>query len=456
MNTLFFITLLFGLQILYWIVGKKGSKGLNTQTDYFLAGKNVRLFPLMMTFLATQVGGGLVLGAADEAYKFGWPVLLYPLGASLGLIALGAGIGKKLAQFQVTTIAEILEVVYGSLLLRRIASLLSIISLFMILVAQIIASHKFLVSLGFDYTPLFIIFWAIVILYTAQGGLKAVISTDMVQATFFSLIFIICLAFVIFSSPTISSDVLNQWNQFAPVSSKLWGWLLMPLLFMVIEQDMGQRCFAGGSPQIVSKASLLAGIGTMVICAVPVFLGSLAKTMGLEIPQGASVLMVIVEKTTNPWMMAFVGCAILAAIISTATSLINAISSNLSHDFQIAYFKENVRIGQIMTAVLSITAIFFAFFFDNIVDILIQSYDLSVSCLFVPIFFALFKRQGSFAAAFLSILLGAMGFLFFRLYPLGIPKEIASIILSLIGFGLGEIVVWIRKKVLVTDAAFEK
>src|ERR1700728_3707087 len=102
-----FIFMLFGLQLFYWFVGRRASKGLNTQEDYFLAGKSVKLFPLMMTFLATQVGGGVVLGAAEEAYKFGWPVLFYPLGASLGLITLGLGIGRRLASFQVGTVSQI-------------------------------------------------------------------------------------------------------------------------------------------------------------------------------------------------------------------------------------------------------------------------------------------------------------------------------------------------------------
>ena len=82
MNITIFIALMFSLQFFYWVIGQRASKILNNKEDYFLAGKSVRLFPLMMTFLATQVGGGLILGAADEAYRFGWPVLLYPLGAS--------------------------------------------------------------------------------------------------------------------------------------------------------------------------------------------------------------------------------------------------------------------------------------------------------------------------------------------------------------------------------------
>ncbi|MGL5626713.1 MAG: sodium:solute symporter family transporter [Candidatus Rhabdochlamydia sp.] len=127
-----FISLLFGLQFFYCFIGLRVSKKVNSKEDYFLAGKNVRLFPLMMTFLATQVGGGIILGAADEAYQFGWPVIFYPLGAALGLILLGVGMGRKLAEFQVSTVAQIFEVVYRSAMLRKIASVLSVISLFVL------------------------------------------------------------------------------------------------------------------------------------------------------------------------------------------------------------------------------------------------------------------------------------------------------------------------------------
>lgn len=447
MNIFYFIILLFVLQILYWIVGRRASTNLNTKDDYFLAGKSVRLFPLMMTFLATQVGGGLVLGAADEAYQFGWPVLLYPIGAGLGLILLGLGIGSRLAQFQVSTVAQILEVVYRSAMLRKFASILSVLSLFMILVAQIIASNKFLGSIGFNNDILFVIFWGIVIIYTAQGGLKAVISTDLVQAAFFSVVFLFCFGFVLYTYPNTAVDLPSVEN-FTSVSTKLCGWLLMPLLFIVIGQDMGQRCFAGSSPKIVSKACLFAGIGTMVVCVVPVYFGTLAKNMGLNIPKGTSVLIAVIEQTTNPWVAPFVGCAIIAAIISTATSLINAISSNLSNDFKVSFFQKSdaVKIIQRVTCVISVAAIFFAFYFDNIVDLLIQSYELSVSCLFVPIFIALFKKRGEFLAALLAILFGILGFFIFRIYPIEFPREIASIFLSLLGFCMGEVIAMYSNK----------
>jgi SSS family solute:Na+ symporter len=448
MNVSFFISLLFVLQFLYWCVGRYTSKNLKSKEDYFLAGKNVQFFPLMMTFLATQVGGGVILGAADEAYNFGWLVLFYPLGAALGLILLGSGIGRRLAHFPVSTVAQIFEVVYGSSLLKKIASLLSILSLFMILVAQIVASNKFFISLGFNNMPLFITFWAIVIIYTAQGGLKAVISTDMVQAAFFSVVFLLCFFLVLYIHPSLQPFQMAQWGEFSSVSSKLYGWLLMPLLFMVIEQDMGQRCFAGASPRIVSKASLVAGIITMIICIVPVFFGVLSNTTGLEVPQGGSVLMTAITQTTNPWITAIVGCAVLAAVISTATSLINAISSNLSNDFKLTLFQHIKPLSLVrgITCIISIAAIFFSFYFDNIVDVLIQSYELSVSCLFVPIFLALFKKERHLLSATLSILFGALSFFLLRIFPTIIPREVLSVLLSFFGYWCGDLLTLAKRK----------
>lgn len=452
MNIPLFLGLLFGLQIFYWFIGNRSSKKLENNHDYFLAGKNVRFFPLTMTFLATQVGGGLVLGAANEAYYYGPYVLLYPLGVAMGLILLGVGLGKRLMSFNVSTVAEILEVSYRSSFLRKIGSTLSILSLFMVLVAQIIASKQFLLSIGFDHSLLFIVFWAVVILYTAQGGLKAVISTDLVQAAFFSCVFVLCFIWIFFSGYSID---IGSYEMTGEVSCQLSGWLFMPLLFMLIEQDMGQRCFAGESSKIVSRATFWAGILTFLICSIPIFLGVLAKSLQMEIPEGSSVLMGVIERTTHPWMVSFVGCAVLAAIISTATSLINAIGSNLTSDFQVLFcrLKRPVRVSQILTACICILAIYCSYLSDQIVEVMMQSYELSVSCLFVPIFIAMYRRNGRAISAGLSILCGAFCFFYFRLVTIDFSREIISIIGSFIGFGVGEIFSMIKSRVVLNKTA---
>jgi SSS family solute:Na+ symporter len=443
MNLLVFIALIFVLQAICLAAATKFSKGMKSQDDYFLAGKGLRFFPLMMTFVATQVGGGVILGAAEEAYQFGWSVLFYPLGCCLGLIFLAIGIGRKMAELNVPTIAQVFEKVYHSSGLKKVASGLSILSLFMIFIAQLIASKKFLLSLGVESNALFIGFWTLVILYTVMGGLRAVVITDVIQATFFIITFFFCFGFAFYYNDLSLAQIVS-FNADAIVpadSGKMVSWLMLPLLFMVIEQDMGQRCFAASSPKIVSSATLVAAITMASVCIIPVFFGVWARSLGIEVAPGASVLMTIVQQTTTPLVSAIVGCAILAAIISTADSLINAISSNVSQDFDLSFLKikNHVTMARGITAAIALFGIVFSFYFDNIVGLLIQSYDLSVSCLFVPVFFALFRQRGHARSATLSILFGACGFCLFKVVPLPFGQEIASILLSALGYGLGEV-----------------
>ncbi len=449
MNITIFITLVIVIQMICFFAGKRAAKNLNSQSDYFLASKEVRFFPLLMTFVATQIGGGLVLGAAEEAYRYGWSVILYPMGACLGFVLLATGIGKKMAQFQVSTVAQLFEVVYQSRFLKQLASLLSIVSLFMILVAQVIASKKFMVSLGVDQPVLFMAFWALIIVYTVMGGLKAVVSIDIIQALFFITVFIGGFLYVLYFQDSawvlawqggLSGEVFD-YNV-----SKLSGWLLMPLLFMVIEQDMAQRCFAAQSPRVVTQAAACAAVCTLTICIIPIFFGILGKQVGLVVPEGSSVFMEAVKAVTNPAFAAFLGCAVLMAIISTAISLLNAVSSNLSQDFDFTSLVklDSVNISRWLTAGIGLAAFFGSFFFGQIVDLLIQSYELSVCCLFVPVLAALLTKRGSTLSAFLAMLCGGIGFCFFRTLSIDFPKEILSIFFSLFGYGAG--MVWMKWK----------
>ena len=131
------------------------------------------------------------------------------------------------------------------------------------------------------------------------------------------------------------------------------------------------------------------------------------------------------------------GCAILAAVISTATSLISAMSSNLINDF--GQSKASAAVMQRITALFAIGALFFAFYCNSVVGILIQTYELSASCLSVPILIALFKKRCNFVSGFLSMVFGISGFFLFRVFSIAIPSEIASILLSLAGYGCGEL-----------------
>ena len=68
--------------------------------------------------------------------------MLYGFGLSLGLIVLSLGVGSSFRRLEVVTIPEIFEKVYNAPRLRQISSVISIISLFLILVAICLSTKK--------------------------------------------------------------------------------------------------------------------------------------------------------------------------------------------------------------------------------------------------------------------------------------------------------------------------
>lgn len=428
MNLILFVSLLgmLGLSSI-WL----GSQRSKNRDDYFLMGRKLGLFSLVMTLLATQIGGGALLGAAEEAYAKGWSVIFYPLGMVLGLIVLGCGYGAKMRKLNLTTIPEIFEKTYGSTRLRSIASLLSITSLFFILVGQGIAARKFFASLGFHGDLLFILFWCVLMTYTVLGGLRAVVKTDILQTLFiltaFSIIVIATL-----NLKTATSDRLPLSSDSTPWMT----WLLMPLLFMLIEQDMGQRCFAAKNPKTVSTAAITAAILLLAVSFVPIYLGTLAGKSGLPIEHGSSVLITTVKTLTNPTLSTILICAILMAIISTADSLLCSVSSNIACDFP--RIGNTLFVSQFITLGVGLSTLFLSFLFSNVVMMLMFSYELAVSILFVPVTMAIWTKTPQQRSAIFAMSFGAISFLTTKLGTFSLPNELINLGSSFLGFALSE------------------
>ncbi|NGX60672.1 MAG: Osmoregulated proline transporter OpuE [Chlamydiae bacterium] len=431
MNSTVFFLLLFVLAAGSLWLGQRAGKKSKTQEEFFLMGRSLGLFALVMTLLATQIGGGALLGAAEEAYTKGWSVLFYPLGMVVGLIVLGLGYGARMRKLQISTVPEIFEKRYRSVSLRKFASLLSIVSLFCILVGQAIASRKFFLSLGFDSPLLFISFWMVLVLYTVMGGLRAVVSTDILQVAFILLALGMAFGASLFGTPSVETS-----PQLLTESAPWFTWLFMPLLFMLIEQDMGQRCFAAKNPRIVSIAAICAAAILLLVSLAPIYFGALAGKHGIPIPEGGSVLITAVQAFTNPLFSTFLICAILMAILSTADSLLCSVSSHIACDFPM---KNPPRfLSQGITLFVGLATFALSFLFTSVVGMLMFSYELAVCVLFVPVTLGVYAKAPQKRSALLAMGAGLFAFVAFKFYTPPLPKELLSLTLAAGVFGINE------------------
>lgn len=448
MNIIFFVSMFLALGVVYFFVGSWASKSIKNTSDYFLAGRSLGFIPVTFSLVATQVGGGMLLGTSAEAYRVGYFGILYSIGICIGFLLLGLGFASKLQTLNVATTAELFETKYGSPRLKHLASLLSIMTLIGILIAQIIAARSFMLSLGISSEVVLILFWAVVVLCTMVGGLKAVAATDSVQLgliiTAFTGIFI-----YIFSQEPGSffswASMAEQQKLFSSQSfsfSSLIGVALMPALFSLIEQDMAQRFFAARTRKIATASALAASALILAFSLVPVLFGIKAKMMNLYIA-GSSPLMPVIGALAGEFALALAALGVIAAITSTADSLLCAVSSNISEDFKYFFARKNNHLAnsKIITLAVGILTLIASYIVpQNIIGVLIGSYELSVSCLLVPLLFSYFRNNLNKNAALGSIIFGLSGFIIFKWFAPIFPHSIAALGLSLIGYWLGNMI----------------
>ncbi|MDP3889178.1 MAG: sodium:solute symporter family protein [bacterium] len=444
MNTWLFLTVLGVLSIFYCLMGLLASKKIKNVTDYFVAGRNLGLFPVIFTLVATQIGGGMLLGTSESAYTFGLFGILYTLGMALGFIILSLGIAAKLQSFNIITTAEIFYIRYKSPTLYKFASILSVLTMCGILFAQILGAKTLLAGIGIHNEFIFITFWILVIAYTMIGGLKAVVVADTFQVIFIILVFSGLFFYSLYSLPdTFFGSIFSIQKSFTTIQfnrSQFISILLMPALFSLIEQDLAQKFFAARTRAIATFAALISGLFLITFSLVPIFFGMQAKLLNLNIPAGCSPLMVVISLLTNDFFLILATCGIIAAITSTSDSLLCAISSNIAQtfDFNWTGLKNKVRLSQIITLVAGIITLGVSYFIpSNIITILIESYALSVNCLLVPLLFAYYRTDVKKAGAVGAIACGLIGFVFIPFWNTSLPKELLPLTLSFIGFIIG-------------------
>ena len=448
MNILMFLSIASFLALLYVILGLRASKNVRTDQDYYVAGRSLGIPQITCNLIATQLGGGMLLGTAAASYNQGYYGIFYTAGMCIGFLLLAAGVASRLQQFRVTTTAQLFETQYHSPFLKKLASLLSIATMFGILIAQVVGFKSLLAGVGVTSFIFVLLFWLSIIGFTMIGGLRAITINDIVQLAIIVTVFGLLFLYAIFSdSPStfsLTSFVQNQrlftvHQKFAP----LFSIIAMPALFSLIQQDLAQRFFASRSKAVATISAFNAALFLFLFASIPVYFGMKARLVGLELGPQANPLIVIIEQMTNDFVFSLVLCAIVAAIVSTADALMNAVSANITQDFDLSFigFRDTLAFSKVITFVVGISALIASYGVPpTIIDIIIASYELSVSCLLVPLLFCYFKPHVKKEAAFGAIVAGFIGFILFSIYPLeSFPKEIVILTMSLVGYGLGSI-----------------
>ena len=202
---------LLGVFFLAWLSSRVREKR-EFVGEYFLGSRNLGLWAFALTFAATSASGGSFMGFPSLIYTHGWVLALwiasYMVVPIVGMGLLGKRMNRLARQSGALTIPDIIKARFKSDAVGMIATLLILFFMFFYLLAQFKAGSKIMTTLlqdvpvyqstvaalgdaidGLpwvggaepDYVLCLLVFSFSVIVYTAFGGFRAVVWTDVMQ-----------------------------------------------------------------------------------------------------------------------------------------------------------------------------------------------------------------------------------------------------------------------------------
>ena len=164
------------------LVGLFAARDASRSTDAFLVGdRGFGAFATWAALSSTVIGGSTTLVLAALVAAKGLPALWLDLAGALGLLALGLLFAARVRATGATTIAEVIGRTYGPGV-RKIAAFLVVLAEIVWFALLTEATEVVIVSTTpWDPTRVLVLTAALFVAYTALGGQRAVVRTDLLQ-----------------------------------------------------------------------------------------------------------------------------------------------------------------------------------------------------------------------------------------------------------------------------------
>jgi len=343
-----YLLVLVGVGLL--VHARRDDRGLGA---FYLASRNIGTLVLVLTLYATQYSGNSLLGYPGEAYRMGWAWVM-SVGFMMAVVVVYLMYAPRLFHLSgkkgFITPADWIEYRFGSPALSLAANILFVLAMGNYLLAQLLAMGHMVEVISGELLP----FWAgvlvlalVILWYESLGGMQAVAWTDAFQG----ILLLLGLAGVMMAVvPGVTGlRHVSEWmtvnapDRLAPPRGDgLRTWVSSILLIgfgAAVYPQAIQRIFAARS-----AATLRRSIGIMVFMplftVVPVLLVGITgipRFAGLGEVGADQVMPLLLAQLAagSAWQYAVavaVLVGIVAAIMSTADSVLLSLSSILSKD----------------------------------------------------------------------------------------------------------------------------
>ena len=360
-------------------------KGADTDLEgYLLGGRKVGPLITALTLQSTSMSGFMFLGAGALAYTQGYWALWYAAGDIGGGVVNLSAIGRRMRKLsQLTgslTPIEYLEKRYPSPAVRLFAGSLTVLLLGSYVLAQFIAGGKGMVLVtGMPYSLALLVAVGVILAYTLVGGYLAVAYTDFVQ----SIVMLVGVLTILIAALTevgglsaanravaeLDPSLLSVWGRDLGYQGQFGVALGAVLIFSVGYMGWPQvvaRHMAMRRPATARLAGAYATGWNLLFVPAPYLLGILSIVIVPELTDPEVAIFQVAQKLLPAAATGIVMAAIMAAIMSTADSLLLQTGSIAARDLYERFINPNaserqmVRVSRWLVLAIGVVGYFVA------------------------------------------------------------------------------------------------
>ena len=419
------LSLVILISVIFAILGIYHSKKFQGINSYLTANRNIGLFSLTTSLIASALGAWILFGPAAAASWGGiGAVIGYSLGTAFPMIFL-IYLGKKIrSEFpKGSSLIEFMRKKFGKSLFKLIL-LMTIFYMFIFLCAEVTA-----VAVLINYisgTELWIT--ALIVLlatltYTLYGGLRASIFTDNIQMIVIGVLILISLSYIkSFTGSEFSFAFVEKKNPHLLSASYLPNFTAGLTFFIAVaatnlfHQGNWQRVYAAKDYQTLKKSLIISFFIIIPIVFFMGFSGMVSFSIDPSNRADLGFFTLLLKQQTELWSLIIVILG-LALTISTVDTLVNAISSLFVVDGKATFnFKKNtdyLKLSKFFIIFLSLIAFIIASKGFDILYLFLLA-DLFCCAFVITVFYSFYNKSINEQNAYISIIVGLIaGFLMF-------------------------------------------
>ncbi len=355
-------------------------------SDYILGGRQLGAWVTSMSAEASDMSGWMLMGLPGYAYVAGLGAGWIALGLILGTWVNWQFVAKRLRQYTEIANDSLTMPDYFQNRFRDTSQTLRVISAVFILIFFLIYTSSGFVAggklfntvFGIPYTWAMILGASVVVFYTFLGGFMAVCWTDFVQGVmmFFAILAVPITASFMMGGPATTVAALSNLNaeMFNPFTTPEGKPLSLIAIISLLAWGLGYfgqphilvRFMAIRASSELKQATNIAMTWVILSLAAAVLVGMVGRVYLQQPLEGSAVetvFMVMTDTLFSSFFSGLILSAVLAAIMSTASSQLLVTASAVSQDFYKSLIhkqageKELVWISRATVIVVSVIAV---------------------------------------------------------------------------------------------------